>query len=176
MKNAVIIPTGDEIRNGIVLDTDSPAIMALIVRFYPEVSVLRTAPVSDAEESIQRLVESFDPDAPDLIVLIGGSGGGHRHSDTLGKDYTHSALEAILSPVCSSEIYGKNGHLWTRLLCGKRGACLVVNVPGPYVEACAATQALLEALSKGRSIYEINQDMSDAVFAQFPVGSAQKEY
>ena len=53
----------------------------------------------------------------------------------MGKDFTHSALERYLDEKSSREIYGKNGHLWCKLICGKKGDTLIVNVPGPYQEA-----------------------------------------
>ncbi|MBQ6274411.1 MAG: hypothetical protein IJK63_09335 [Oscillospiraceae bacterium] len=173
MKRVFLLPTGDEIRNGLVLDTDSPAILERILHSYPEAQVCRLPPELDDEDAILRRIVTLAAEAPDLILLIGGSGGGHRHSSTLGKDYTHSALEQCLRPAFSSEIYGKNGHLWTRLICGKWENTLVVNVPGPYVEACAAADAFLAAYGAGKGLREINHAMAEAVYAQYPAGGAE---
>ena len=173
MKRVLLLPTCDEIRSGLVLDTDSPAILERILRAFPEAQVCRMPPEPDEPEGIRRRIEALAAGHPDLILLIGGSGGGHRYSSTLGKDYTHTVQEDCLHPACSSEIYGKNGHLWTKLICGKWGDSLVVNVPGPYVEACAATDAFLAAYCAGSSLQEINRAMAEAVFAQYPAGSAE---
>ena len=93
MLNTVyILPTGDEIRDGIVQDIDTPEIMGQIVRAYPKAEVTRLCPLADEEDIIlNKIREIMVQRAPDLIVLIGGSGGGHRFSTTLGKDFTHSA-------------------------------------------------------------------------------------
>jgi molybdopterin biosynthesis enzyme len=176
MKYGILLPTGDEIRNGTVLDTDSPSIMERILRAFPDAQVCRMPPQPDDAGVISEKIRELVLAQPDLIVLIGGSGGGHRYSSTLGKDFTHSALENRLSPVYSREIYGKNGHLWTKLVCGKWGNTLVVNVPGPYVEACAAAEALVETLCAGKGLNEVNQAMAEAVLRQYPGAEKEGEY
>lgn len=85
-KKAAIIPTGDELASGIIVDTDSPAVMAELLRLNGNAVILRAAPVTDSEEAIIGSIRAFAEDGCDLIVLIGGSGGGHRYSPTLGKD------------------------------------------------------------------------------------------
>lgn len=169
-----ILPTGDEIKGGIVLDLDSPEIMAQTVKAYPEALVTRLTPIVDVEDAIINKISELTAMEPDLIVLIGGSGGGHRFSNTLGKDYTHSALTHFLNEYSSHEIYGKNGHLWSKLICGRRDKTMLINVPGPMVEAAAAYRAFLQAYEAGLSVNEISKAMADAVYAQYPAGKAQQ--
>ena len=89
---AYILPTGNEILEGIVRDLDAPEMMRQIVAEWPDAEVTRTAPIIDEEDAIfKRICEAAETGA-DLIVLIGGSGGGHRFSKTLGRDFTHTAL------------------------------------------------------------------------------------
>jgi molybdopterin biosynthesis enzyme MoaB len=174
LKTAYIIPTGDEILNGVVQDLDAPEIIGQIVRAYPEVEVTRLCPLIDKEDTIfNKIHEIAAQKKPDLIVLIGGSGGGHRFSSTLAKDFTHSALERYLDQGCSREIYGKNGHLWCKLICGKKGPTLIVNVPGPFQEAKAAMEACLKALAEEADVEDICKAMAEAVYAQYPVGAAK---
>ncbi|MCI1931340.1 MAG: molybdopterin-binding protein, partial [Clostridia bacterium] len=104
---AVIIPTGDELKAGIVLDTDSPMIMQTLLSINGGCEVRRIAPVLDRQELIESTIKKM-ASQNDLIVMIGGSGGGHRYSSTLGKDFTHSSLEEILEEKHSSKMYGKN--------------------------------------------------------------------
>ncbi|MDL2258405.1 hypothetical protein LJC42_04550 [Eubacteriales bacterium OttesenSCG-928-K08] len=146
MKKVYILPTGDEIKAGIVLDIDSVEIMRQILCLYPEAQVTRLSPLVDEQDAIVDSINSVTAYKPDVIVLIGGSGGGHRHSETLGKDFTHTALDAFLDEKAIREIYGKNGHLWCRIVCGKKGETLVFNVPGPYEEAKAACAAFFAGL------------------------------
>jgi molybdopterin biosynthesis enzyme len=169
-EKAVIIPTGDEIKEGIVLDTDSPMIMQELIRLNPLCRIARRMPINDLEDRIAEAVSQAASEASDLVVIIGGSGGGHRYSATLGKDFTHSALEALLSPQFSGEIYGKNGHMWCKLLCGRVGDTLVVNVPGPFREAQAAMEAFACTYAKTpEDLKEINRAMLEAVIKQYPV-------
>lgn len=173
--SAYIIPTGDEIRDGTVLDLDCPKILAELVRLNPGITVTRVPPVVDVEANIVSAMERCLEKGAELIVLVGGSGGGHRYSDTLGKDFTHSAMEDWLDRRTSHEIYGKNGHLWSKLVCGTKGKCLVVNVPGPIREASAAIEAFVRSVREGGGIRRINDAMSQAVFEQYPQDKVEND-
>lgn len=167
VNNVDIIPTGDEIADGIVLDTDSPMIKQHLLELNSNCIVrIRTA-VKDIEKEIIQIISNCINDEPDLIVLIGGSGSGHIHSNILGVDCTHSGMETYLDICCATSLYGKNGHMWSRLVCGKKGNALIINVPGPYVEAEAAIIAFCECISTTDSIHEINDAMSKAVLIQY---------
>ena len=167
-KRAVIIPTGDELASGIVLDTDSPAIMGQLLAINGGAFVARCAPVIDREASITETIEGFAAEGYDLIVLIGGSGGGHRHSSTLGKDFTHSSLDGILEDKSQCELYGKNGHMWSKLVIGRLGGAIVFNVPGPYDEALAVIRAFKESYMKDENDLEaVNKSMMAALKAKY---------
>ena len=168
ISKAFIIPTGDEIKDGTVLDLDCPRIMEQLVRLNPEMEIIRLAPVVDVEANIVETMQRCLNGRAELIILVGGSGGGHRFSSTLGKDYTHSAMELWLDSKTAHEIYGKNGHMWSKLVCGMKESCLVVNVPGPLREAVAAIGAFVDTVGKSQDIETINAAMADAVYAQYP--------
>ena len=172
MKTVYILPTGNEILNGTVLDLDTPEIMGQVVRHYPAAEVVRLSPLVDEEDAIFKKIEEIAARGPDLIILVGGSGGGHRHSSSLAKDFTHSALSRYLDQKSTREIYGKNGHLWCKLICGRKAQTVIVNVPGPFQEAKAAAAACLNALAGDRDLDGICADMAEAVFAQYPPGGA----
>lgn len=173
MRTVYILPTGDEIKNGVVLDLDSSEIMRQMVAFDPQAKIVRMPPIVDAEECILQGIQAVMLEEPDLIVLIGGSGGGHRFSKSLGKDFTHTALEQYLSEFAEHAIYGKNGHMWTRLLCGKKCETVIINVPGPFVEAQAAFAAYLQAEAEGKSLDEASHMMAQAVYEKYPAGAAK---
>jgi molybdopterin biosynthesis enzyme len=171
IENALIIPTGDEIKEGIVQDTDSPMIMQQLINLNPRCQVVRSIPINDDENAILDAIISNIESNLDIIILIGGSGGGHRYSSTLGKDFTHSALETILEQKYVGEIYGKNGHLWCKLLCGKKDSTLIINVPGPFKESKAAMEAFVLAYQKSpNNLKSINEAMIASVIQQYPVG------
>lgn len=173
MERVTLIPTGDEIADGVVVDTDSPAILAVILEAFPQCEVRRIPPVRDSEEAITAAVEQSAATEPDLVFLIGGSGGGDRFAPALAKDFTHSALEKCMPGAAIREICGGNGHLWSRLVAGRRGRCWVINVPGPQAEAVAAARAAIEYLG---SVAAPDADVlvdriAGAVIAQYPGGS-----
>lgn len=165
---AVIIPTGDELAAGIVLDTDSPAIMQVLLSLNGSAQIIRTAPVLDREDAITDKIKNLSGEGYDLIILIGGSGGGHRYSTTLGKDFTHSSLDSILGEKYEGELYGKNGHMWSKLVIGKLNDTLIFNVPGPYEEATATINAFKESYLKNSSdLHTINNNMLTALKAKY---------
>lgn len=166
-KRAAILPTGDEILSGIVQDTDSPMAADVLRSLWPDCRITRETPVSDVQQSIRSRIERAAAEN-DLVLLIGGSGGGHRFSSTLACDYTHSAMEGLLSPCYAVSLYGKNGHLWSRLVCGMLHRTLVLNLPGPFREAQAAMQAFERAWQQGAPTLEaLNRAMALAVQAQY---------
>ena len=174
MNEAVIIPTGNEIIDGTVLDTNSPVVMFSLIRMQPLCTVHRSAPVADDQDAICSAIEYWVEKGVDLVVIIGGSGGGHRYSSTLSEDYTHSALEKLLDEKASREIWGKNGHLWCKLVCGKRNNTMVINIPGPYVEAKAAIEAFCSVYAESPDgLTQINDTMAQAVLAQYPEDAAR---
>ena len=166
-KRIAILPTGDEIAAGIVRDTDSPMAEEILTRLFPGCRIRREPPAPDRQEDIRdRIVRAAGES--DLVVLIGGSGGGHRFSPSLACDYTHSAMEEVLTESAATSLYGKNGHLWSRLVCGRLGETVVFNLPGPFREAEAALKAFAQAWESGqRRLDEWNRAMAQAVAAQY---------
>lgn len=166
-----ILPTGNEIRSGIVIDTDSAAIMQIVLDSFPNCCVVRLEPVADNENKILESLEDRIAGKDDLVILIGGSGGGHRFVSTLGEDYTHSALTGYLNEYSWREIYGKNGHLWSKLVAGKKGETIIVNVPGPHVEAVAAAHAAIKCIkNQCLDLETIAVEVAKAVLSKYPTG------
>ena len=56
MNRIWIIPTGDEIRNGVVRDLDSPMVMSEMLRIWPMAEIVRTAPVYDEMQEILNML------------------------------------------------------------------------------------------------------------------------
>lgn len=168
ISKAIIIPTGDELKSGIVLDTDSPMIMQVLLSMNGSCNITRNEPLIDSENIIIDCIKNYVSQKVDLIILIGGSGGGHRYSSTLGKDFTHSSLDLILENKYFSELYGKNGHMWSKLICGTIDNTIVINVPGPFQEAKAAIEAFKKAYEQNsKDLKQINLYMTQAVKSEY---------
>ncbi|MBP1926436.1 molybdopterin biosynthesis enzyme [Sedimentibacter acidaminivorans] len=168
ISKAIIIPTGDELKSGVVLDTDSPMIMQVLLSMNGSCNITRNEPLIDSENIIIDCIKNYVSQKVDLIILIGGSGGGHRYSSTLGKDFTHSSLDLILEDKYFSELYGKNGHMWSKLICGTIDNTLVINVPGPFQEAKAAIEAFKKAYEQNCiDLKQINLYMTQAVKSEY---------
>lgn len=168
IQRAVIIPTGDEVKDGTIIDTDSPMIREALQRLHPECSIEIAEAIADEPGLIQERIMTAVNLAADLIVLIGGSGGGHRHNPSLSKDFTHSVLDELLPDAPSGSLYGKNGHLWCRLVCGQIGQTMIINVPGPFVEARAAMEAFAASYKITPDDFKAhNQQMLQAVSRQY---------
>ena len=169
MKRVVLMPTGNEISLGTVIDTNSPALMELVLEKYPQACVQRIPPLSDELQKIKQAIAAYQ--AWDLIILIGGSGGGKKYDPDLAADMSHLALDSVLQDKFEKSIYGCNGHLWSRLLIGRLSeGGIIANVPGPYVEAVAAGRALIAAIAAGQALPVVLEKVAAAVFAQYPSG------
>ena len=70
METIYILPTGNEIQNGVVLDLDSPEVMGQLLRAWPRAEVTRLCPLVDEEEAILEKLREVAALRPDLIVLI----------------------------------------------------------------------------------------------------------
>lgn len=168
IRNAYILPTGNEVRDGVIIDTNSPMLMQYILAENPVCQVTRVPPLQDQMEEISASISKAEQQGADLIILIGGSGEGHRHSEILGVDVTHYSMARLLTNAVSTSLYGKNGHMWCRLVCGYLGGALVFNVPGPFAEAQAAIKAFFQVFDDDKKeLTEINSAMAQAVKAQY---------
>jgi molybdopterin biosynthesis enzyme len=166
INKAIIIPTGDEILNGTVVDTNSPAIMTLILERFPGCEVKRLTPAVDNENTIIKKIQRSFEEKADLIFIIGGSGGGHRFIPNAARDFTHTAILKIFPNSCYKEIYGKNGHMWSKLIVAKEDNSLIINVPGPYVEAVAAAKSALDSILAGITDPQILVERTSQVVSQ----------
>ena len=168
MKQALIQPTGAEICSGVVQDTDSPMVRDVLEELGFSAAI--APPLPDAAGRLEAAIAQAGGRFQ-LMVLIGGSGGGRRYDPALAVDVTHRAMERALSGTSAVSLYGKNGHLWSRLVCGFREDMLVINLHGPYPEAQAAIAAFAAAYRRpGWSPETVSRAMAEAVCAVYGSG------
>jgi molybdopterin biosynthesis enzyme len=140
----VLLPTGDEVVDGIIIDTNTPALAALVQARWPTAAIVAHQPVRDRQADLRDAIQACDAD---LLIASGGSGGGKAFVPELAEDCTHRALLAALRDTATRQIWGQNGHLWSQLVAGRLGRLHAFNVPGPQVEAVAAATAALDLLA-----------------------------
>ena len=170
----VLIPTGDEVVSGLIIDTDSPAIMGEAIRRWPGSSILRHPPVKDEEDVIKSAVKAHVEAGAWLVVVIGGSGGGHRFTDTLAPDYSCGALKGLFPGATTGEVWGSNGHLFSAMSVSRHAGGWAINVPGPQAEAMAAFKAAADGIEAGRGPEEIAGEMAAALAGQYPDADVSK--
>lgn len=168
MEEVVVIPTGDEIRKGTVLDTNSPRIMELVLGYWPDCRIVRSIPPFDVKEEIQKEIRNWGKGSG-IIFLTGGSGGGRMFNSGLAVDCTHAAALELLPDGEAVEIIGSNGHLFAKIVVGIFEDKLVVTLPGPTTEAVSGAKAILANLSGQIDCKRLAQSVARAVLAQYPV-------
>ncbi len=166
----LIVPTGDEVADAIICDTDSPAITDIMRTIQPECRVTTHKPLCDNVNGIKDFIQGLNTEFAAVAILVGGSGGGKHYDPSLAPDCTHQAMRQSLSSVTHRDLIGYNGHLWCRIVVGMQSGTLCFNVPGPQVEAEAAAQAGLDYIANAQSINceNLADCVAKAVFAQYP--------
>jgi hypothetical protein len=91
--------------------------MQKLIKYFPDCQVTRLCPVIDEENLIINKIDACVKSHPDLIIITGGSGGGHRYSSSLACDYTHSALNEYLDNYHASEKWKERAYV-VQLVCG----------------------------------------------------------
>jgi molybdopterin biosynthesis enzyme MoaB len=168
-----LIPTGDEILDGTVSDTNSPAIMTLTLERFPACRVLRHQPVADDHDALSQALNNSLQGGYQLTICIGGSGGGKRFIPTLSTDLTPDTMLSFLDHSLTRDIYGNNGHLWARIVAGTKANNLFFNVPGPYAEAVAAVKSALPLFESTTTtpLEPLIDTVVKAIIAMYPPGA-----
>lgn len=168
-----LIPTGDEILDGTVSDTNSPALMTLTLERFPACRILRHQPVADEQTVLLQALDNSLEGRYHLTICIGGSGGGKRFIPTLSTDLTPDTMLSFLEQSLTRDIYGNNGHLWARIVAGTRGDALFFNVPGPYAEAVAGFKNALPLFESATPppLEQLIEAVVSGVIAQYPPGA-----
>ncbi|MFC2008896.1 molybdopterin adenylyltransferase [Chloroflexota bacterium] len=125
-----VLTISDRSSRGERADTSGEVIAEVMARHDADVTVYALVPDEQALIS-RRLLEWADSGAIDLIVTTGGTGLGPR-------DVTPEATLAIvdrvvpgLAEAMRADSLKKTPHaMLSRAVCGARGTCLVINLPG----------------------------------------------
>ena len=144
-KTVVVFPTGTELANGQVKDTNSPAIHDKLTAAGYSVSL--GPPLRDDEYHISANLRERAEEGFGLVVTTGGVG-------AEDKDRTIEAVlivdpEAATPPIVKYELgVGRHVHKNSvRIAVGQLFDTLIVSLPGPTGEVLLGISALVEGLS-----------------------------
>jgi len=168
MKKIIIIPTGDEICEGILIDTNSPKIIARLIEKYPTASIKRNKPVRDKKKLITKAINQSVQKNYQLILTVGGTGGGGKSTKSLANDYSHESILKLASDYETISIYGYNGHLWSKIVVALIKNSLIITLPGPQIEALAALDAALNSINEPLDKRKICDNIANAVINKYP--------
>lgn len=143
----IIIPTGDEILKGLVVDQNSPIIAGMIIKAIPGSTIFRTKPASDNKEHILSIIRQNLSKKPDYIIITGGTGGGKKFSDQLSKDLVHDVLKENFQDIHYRNIFGQNGHLFSTLTIANSENTKILSLPGPKDECTSLFRLFLKNMN-----------------------------
>lgn len=148
-RTVVVFPTGTELANGQIKDTNSPAIRERLTA--EGFSVSQGMPLKDDEYHISANLRQRAEEGYGLVVTTGGVG-------AEDKDRTIEAVlmvdpEAAISPIVTYELgVGRHVHKNTvRIAVGRMFDTLIVALPGPTDEVLLGLDALVAGLAGAES-------------------------
>ena len=153
-----VLTISDRCAAGQMTDTAGPAVVALLVRSWPQAEV-ETVLLPDGEDAIAAALEDLAGKGAALVVTVGGTGLGPR-------DRTPEATRRVIdreAPGLAEAMRQKgavrNPYAWlSRGVAGLRGAMLIVNLPGSKRGAEESLEAILPLLLHGIEIAAGGQD------------------
>ena len=145
LRRVKVFPTGSEVINGSIKDTNSPLIKQKFEKGGYEVSIGGTLP--DDELAIANSIESAIYEGYGIIITTGGVG-------AEGKDKTIEATKrleptAAIPWVVKYKKEGRHVKEGVRIAVGKVGKALIINLPGPTDEVKACLEVILNEIKNG---------------------------
>lgn len=172
-KRVIVFPTGFEIINGMIEDTNTPLIRKeLESQGY---KVTEGDPIADDSDQIAYNILNALLDGYGLIITTGGVG-------AEDKDKTVEAVLKIDQSASTPYIVkcekGTGRHVkdGVKIAVGSSGESLVVSLPGPNDEVKIGLNKLMEGLSAGLSKDELATIIADALSKKLLLKNQHKSY
>ena len=142
MSRGKVFPTGGEVLNGAITDTNSPLIRKELEKSGYQVSIGETIP--DEEIAIAGIIESEIDRGYGVIITTGGVG-------AEAKDRTIEATErldpkAAVRWIVKYQKQGRHVKEGVRIGVGNVGKALIINLPGPTDEVESCLEVILDTL------------------------------
>jgi molybdenum cofactor synthesis domain-containing protein len=155
-KRCIVFPTGEEVRRGVVKDTNSPYIRDRLNKEGFSVDIGSVLP--DDTDLIASAIMNAVDNGYGLIITTGGVG-------AEAKDRTIEALKKIDPDAATPYIMkfhrgtGRHEKDGVKIGVGSVGLSLIVSLPGPNDEVRLCMETLIEGLSKGLDKYELAEEI-----------------
>lgn len=162
-KRAIIFPTGFEVKEGLIEDTNTPFLKEALENEGYKVDVGKV--ISDEIWDIEnKLLDAIDR-AYGLIITTGGVGAEDKDKTVEGvlRIDPEAATPYIVKFKQGTGRHVKDG---VKIAVGSLGLSLIVSMPGPNEEVKIATKVLLECLKCNNSKIEIAHQIANALAAK----------
>jgi molybdopterin adenylyltransferase len=147
-----VLTISDRCSDGLQADTAGPAVVALLLREWPQAEIA-TALLRDDEDAIAAALEELSRKGAALVLTVGGTGLGPRDRTP---EATRRALEREapgLAEAMRAKSSERNQYAWlSRGVAGLRGKTLIVNLPGSRRGAEESLEAILALLRHGLDV------------------------
>ncbi|SIS94323.1 molybdopterin-binding protein [Alicyclobacillus vulcanalis] len=170
-RRALVFPTGYEVRQGLIEDTNTPYLMRELEQMGYRVSQGEVLP-DDLDAVIGAFYRAIE-DGYGLVITTGGVG-------AEAKDVNVEAMEAVCEEVFApyivrfTQVHHRHQKPGIRVGVGQSGVTKVINLPGPHDEVVLCFQAIRPLLDEGPDV--IARAMADAMKQRWMThaGHAQK--
>lgn len=159
-RRACVFPTGFEVQEGMIKDTNSPYIAGVLEDMGYEVNI--KPPISDNCDTIRGSLEAAIDEGYSLIITTGGVG-------AEDKDFTVEAVMQIdphaAAPWLVKYQKGTGRHVkdGIRIAVGEAGQVKIVALPGPNDEVRMAMDVLAANLVKGFHKYKTAEEIASVL-------------
>jgi molybdopterin adenylyltransferase len=147
-----VITISDRCSEGLQTDTAGPAVVALLLREWPQAEIA-TSLLRDDEDAIAAALEELSRHGAALVLTVGGTGLGPRDHTP---EATRRALEREapgLAEAMRAKSSEHNQYAWlSRGVAGLRGRTLIVNLPGSRRGAEESLEAIVALLRHGLDV------------------------
>lgn len=161
---AIVFPTGFELEQGLIEDTNSPYIKSELEKSGYTVTIGNVIP--DVEDALYETLSDALSRGFGLIITSGGVG-------AEDKDHTVESIlrldESAAAPYIVKYEKGTGRHVkdGVRLGVGKVGISTLVSLPGPHDEVEMTTPILIKMLNEGCSKEEIANTLASILGAKW---------
>jgi molybdopterin adenylyltransferase len=160
MSKAAVVTISDSVVGGIRADRSGPATVEVLRQHGFEVTQQRVV-VDDQSEIEQTLIQLSQQ--VELIVTTGGTGISPRDvTPEATRAVCPKLIEGIPQKMRADGLRSTEFSMLSRGLCGVRGRCLILNLPGSPAGAVDSLQSVIDILPHALEILAGNTEHNDS--------------